>query len=161
MATTRWATVIDALLAAVRAKPGYRSPNDIAGIPVYDSVELLASEDRPTRYLVIGVSDPDGSDESGTATQSPATAGKVARDEVGVLRCWAVCQIGDVLPASARLSAIADMATVEDVLRTDPTLGLVTPRMFAQIGDRIQVRQYLAGGSVCQIEFTVEYATRI
>jgi hypothetical protein len=161
MATTRWATVVDALLAATRAKPGYRSPTDITGIPVYDSVELLASEDRPTRYLVIGVSDPDGEDESGTAAQAPATAGKVARDEIGIIRCWAVCQIGDVSPSLARLSAVTDMATVEDVLRTDPTLGLITPRMFAQIGDRIAFRQYLAGGSVCQIEFTVEYATRI
>jgi hypothetical protein len=162
MAATRWAQIVDALLAAVRARPGYRGPTGTTGILVLDSTEEHAIEERPGRYVVIAVADIAGQgDESGSAAQSPATAGKVQRDERGTIRCRTVCQLGDVAPAVARGNALTDLAVVEDVLRTDPTLGIVAPRIFVQVGDRLTFRSYLAGGSVLTVEFTIDYHTRI
>jgi hypothetical protein len=164
MPSSRWGQVVDALLEVMRGQPGYRGPDGAAGVLVLDSTEAWATDLLVGDYLVVGWSDPDGSVEAGTAEQASATIGKVTRDEVGWVTCRAVAQPGAVEPKPARDTAFAILATVEAAVRAAPQLGLVTPRMHAQInppGRRMSFEPYLAAGSVFAITFDVFYSTRI
>jgi hypothetical protein len=167
MPSTRWAQVTDALLNLTAAQAGYRRYGGASGILVLDSIEAWSTDTLADSYLVIGWTNPDGSDiESGSSSQAWVTAGRVSREETGSVRCRAVAQPGTIDPKAARDAAVAVVDTVGAVLRTDNTLGLVAaptsaPHMTAYLGSRMSVDQYLRAGAVCAITFDVEYSTRI
>jgi hypothetical protein len=173
MATTQWAAVVDALVAAMRATTGYRSPfSGNSGNTVFDGPEYGITEERSQTFLVIGwAGDPDSPEDSGQSRQTTgplaANAGR-PRDEEGVINCRAVSQAGDSSlrersMKTVRDDALAAIADVEASLRTDPTLGLVPTlsRMVAEMGGTFTPRQYMNAGAVCEIDFQVTYRARI
>jgi hypothetical protein len=173
MATTQWAAVVDALVAAMRATTGYRSPySGSSGVTVFDGPEYGLTEEHSESYLVIGwAGDPDSPEDSGQSRQTTgplaANAGR-PRDEEGTINCRAVSQIGDASLTQrsvkdARDACLAVIATVEAALRTDPTLGLVPTlsRLVAEMGGTFTPKQYANAGIVCEIDFQVTYRARI
>jgi hypothetical protein len=173
MATTQWAAVVDALVAAMRATTGYRSPySGNSGNTVFDGPEYGLTEEHSETFLVIGwAGDPDSPEDSGQSRQTTgplaANAGR-PRDEEGVVNCRAVSQVGDASLTDrsvkdVRDAALAVIADVEASLRTDPTLGLVPTlsRMVAEMGGTFTPRQYMNAGAVCEIDFQVTYRARI
>ena len=60
-----------------------------------------------------------------------------ARDQTGSVTCAALSWNGDADQKAARDAAYAVVAAVEDLLRTDPTLGVAAPgRSVCQMGPR-------------------------
>lgn len=179
MATSVWASTVDALVDLMRAQTGFRAPGadaDEALVLVCDGPEIAMTGDGADRLLVIGGSiEPD--DEPGIAGQSRATAtGARSRDENGAITCSAIAQTGGLeLPDASRVvppptvrslraDAFAVLATVETVLRANPTLGFTSlQHMDVQIGSRMAVQQYLTddGGAVCSVVFSIDYSARI
>lgn len=175
-APTRWHEVVDALVTQARALPGSRAAGDDLdpdGLLVLDGPEVWLTGDTATRILVVGWTLDDDRD-NGEASQVVATLGRAKRDETGFVICQAIAQTGSLeLPDASyteprmTAKALRDLAfgvfaTVADLLRADPSLGLATARMFADIGERLTPRQYLTDtGAVCSVEFQVRYDTRI
>lgn len=165
----RWPAVVDALLARLRATSGFQGPTGTTtAVRVYDGPEVNNYGDMLTSYLVVGLP-ADGitsGADSGSFGQKPGPmAANRPMDETGVVHCRAVAQTGDVDSKATRDTAFALLAAVEDTLRVPldgPTLGLVTGRMVARLAEgNLPVRQFLASGSVCEIDFDVIYGTRI
>lgn len=168
MATSRLPAVIDALLALMRATTGYRDPSaavSAALVPVFDGPTIGVSGDHATRWLSIGwAGDPESPEDAGVAEQAVATGGNNTRDEVGTIRCRAAAQGGETDPtplSTLRLQAAAIVGDVELLLRTNPTLGIVAPRMFARIGEVGALRPSITRGPSVTADFTVIYDTRI
>ena len=170
MAGTRWPEVVAALLTTMRARAGYRDPNNAAAsgtlIPVYRSTAVGLTADNVDTYLVIAWSgDPDNPQPSGRVRQTIATGGKVTRDDVGTIECLAVSQNGsydEVDIVAAEVAAFAVLADVEAAIRSDPTLGLTpNPRLFIQMEEAAAIRSDLNEGAVCKIDFTITYSARI
>jgi hypothetical protein len=172
MATTQWAAVVDALVAAMRATTGYRSPySGNSGNTVFDGPEYGLTEEHSETFLVIGwAGDPDSPEDSGQSQQTTAALDRTARprEERGTVNCRAVSQVGDASLSDrsvkdVRDAALAVIADVEASLRTDPTLGLVPPLalLVAEMGGTFTPRQYMNAGAVCEIDFQVTYRARI
>ena len=170
MASSRWDQVCVALVAAMRARPGYCAPTAVVAgaVVVLDSTEVAMTEPAAERWLAVRwAGDPLALLSSGSTGQALRTIGtNRARDERGTVRCRAVHQGGDVnLTGAAPASwaaAFGVLADVEDLARTSPTLGLVTPRMLVQVAAIDDARQTIAeSGLVTEIDFTLTYDTRI
>lgn len=179
MTTTRWPTVLYALLDTLRAQPGYRSPG--ADVPeslvlVLDGPEWEMTADTGDLYLVVGGSIDDES-TSGDARQKWGPIGGRPRDDEGTVLCQAVAQLGGLSLPDASLagsvpqdtwrsltaSAFAMIATVENILRADPALGITgVQRMVAELGSVDAPHRYFTDtGAVVSILFGVDYKTRI
>jgi hypothetical protein len=173
MPVTMWGQVVDGLLAVMRARSGYRAPSTASDdIPVFDGPQVAALEENTTRFLVIGwAGDVPGDRDSGTAGQQLIALASSNRptEENGTVSCLAVAQIGDQDPATVRAQALAIIGDVDTALRgqpAGPTLGIDPGTgngqlLWALVGDQARVTQYSAGGSVCEIEFSVVYKARI
>ena len=160
--------VIDALLTAMRARTGYRSPTSTTtGITVYDSVEIFTEETFPTSYLVIGWSGDqrDAPTESAAAPISVRAIATTSPKEEAqtTIACRAAYQIGDVAPAAARLAATAIVDEVDTVLRLDPKIG-ITPSSAGQVMwvqlTEVRMTQFVSSGSVCIVDFTLTISAR-
>jgi hypothetical protein len=173
MATTQWAAVVDALVGAMRATTGYRSPySGNSGNTVFDGPEYGLTEEHSETYLVIGwAGDPDSPEDSGQSRQTTgplaANAGR-PRDEEGVVNCRAVSQVGDSSLTDrsvkdVRDAALAVIADVEAVAAVgpDPRLVPTLSRLVAEMGGTFTPRQYMNAGAVCEIDFQVTYRARI
>jgi hypothetical protein len=173
MGASLWPRVVDALVDGCRRRPGYRAPDEARdGVTVYDGPQALLSAERTPAYLIIGW--PGGADgdpreeDSGTCEVTPAALGSAPRprEETGQVRCLAVLQSGDSTPGAVRTARHGALAVLEDVelLLVDPTLGIVPgagQMRWARLGPQSRWAQYAAGGCVCEIAFTVQYAARI
>jgi hypothetical protein len=167
MATVQLGAVIDALVAAMRATAGYRSPLvDATGIVVFDGIELNQTEEYATQWLTIGWVDPDTQTPAGDYTQDRA-ASAVGRpvEEVGNIICRAVWQSGDRDAKAARDGVLAIVRGVETACRSNPALGVNwaasgVPSLVAFIeqGDLMQGQ---AEGAVAEMAFRVTYTARI
>jgi hypothetical protein len=163
-----WHDVVKAVVARMRARAGYRDPNDTAttGKPVYHSLEVALTEDQPDAFLMIGaLGNPDQPTESGDAGQAWGTLGTRGRDEKGTVRCELVLQTGDLTVPNA-VPALWDLAfdvldDVGAVLLADPTLGLGVPRMVAQLSSLPSIRSDPARGGEITVEFLIAYDTRL
>lgn len=178
MATSRWADVVNGLVDAMRAQPGYRTPGsdgDSTGVLVLDGIEAVLTEDLAQRLLIVGGT-PDDEEDPGDIGQSVATLGTSrSRDENGSILCSAIAQIGSAeLPDSTvvvqrqtartlRADAFGVMAGVETVLRSNPTLGLaIGQHLDAEIGERMSVQQFVNDdGAACVVRFAVKFTARI
>lgn len=169
--SSTWPLWIDALVIAMRAKSGYRSPVDYStvGVPVFDGPEIGLSGEDVSTYLVIGWSgDPDQPESPGNSVQEQATAGSSRnKDEKGVITCRAVCQLGDGDIASgavkrARDGAFAMLADVELFVRASPNmaLGLTGTVRLGQITSN-RTEQWLNEGACCAVTFDIGYSSRI
>lgn len=169
--------VLSAVVAGLRARPGYRAPWATGdGTTVYDSVEVMLSDESERSLLVIGYPGTDGAGEVGEAGQTQATLSTApTRTEVGSVRCLAVVQTGDheIEPADVGPGLIPELrgeafALLDDVaafLRANPALGLMPtyPHLHAQIGGVPAFRPYVrdAAGAVAEVEFEIGYQARI
>lgn len=166
---SRWHDVVKALVALMRAVPGYRDPATLngVGIPVFHSLEVALTEENPDVLLCIGyIGDPDTPQESGQAGQVVATLGtNHHRQEDGAVRCAVISQTGDLKAAGAVPALFDDaFAIVNDVdtmLRANGALGLATPSMVARIGGLPSIRSDPASGGDVIVEFEVIFSTRI
>jgi hypothetical protein len=167
MTTARLPYVIDALVSLARAATGHRDPESTAtGIPVFDGPQYGITSDRVTTWLAIGWSgEPDAPQDAAEGEQTIGPIGNVARarDERGEIPCRALCQTGDrAPPKAARDVVFAEMAVLENITRTNPTLGLDPSWMrYSYIMNRYSLRQENDAGSKCTLDFTFGFRTRI
>lgn len=171
MSASQWAVVVDRVAVLTAATAGFRLKGDTTAgrtvCVVHRGPRLGGTQGTqdPGDWLTVGwVGD---GDPGGTWTQEhgplAATAGR-PRDEVGVVRCRASVKVGNLDPMDALTRAQAIAAAVEQVLRDDPTLGLVPPlsRMYAQMGGSDAVGWGTdSRGPTCDLLFNVNYRARI
>lgn len=167
MRTASLPYVLDALVALARASAGHRDPEAlVSGIPVFDGPQYGITSDRAGTWLAIGWSgEPDSPEDAGDGEQAIATIGNAARsrDDDGEIVCRAVSQSGDRTGIKiARDAVFAEMALLETICRTNPTLGLDPSWMrYARLTRRYSIRQEYAAGPVCTLDFFVGYKSRI
>lgn len=177
--TSRWPTVLYALVDTLRARTGYRAPE--TGDPetevlVLDGREWQMTADLGNEYVIVGGRF-DDTTRSGAIAQDWGPIGARARDEEGAVLCQAVAQLGGVgfttaglavnVPQdtwrSLTLGAFAIVGGVEDVLRLDPSLAITgVPHMECDL--RVVEdpdRYFTPTGAVVAVTFSVRYKTRI
>jgi hypothetical protein len=121
MATSRVPATIDALFSLL----------ETAGVPVIDG-PLVTSD--PSDAVFIGYDgDPDGDFQAAESDQEWIGIGALTREEKFHINCAAVVTVGDGNVKLARDTAYALTATVENELRSDPSLGLGPPASRAFI----------------------------
>lgn len=169
---------VAAIVAAMRARAGYRSPWDAStpGAPVFHSIEVGMQEcaaPQAAQLLVVGdVGDPSTPTESGDSRQERATFGtRRAKTEEATIKCRAVAQTGDVGEGVVQAQWDAALAVVDAVdaeLRADPagigpTLGLVPAyqSVTALVSQVTGIRSYLSGGTVVEVAFDIDVTTRL
>jgi hypothetical protein len=166
--------VISAVVSGLRAVPGFRSPWATSeGTTVYDTVEVLLSDEAEKSLLIVGWPgrDPvgDANGEAADAAQAIATLGtQQHRDEEGLVRCLAVRQTGDhevaqgVVPG-LRAACTTTTNAVDTWLRANGSLGLVPAyrELTARFGAVTGFRPYVAAGLVAELEFTIVYRARL
>lgn len=164
MGSSQFAKVVRALRDKAAAQTGFRAPGNTAlgGITVYVGAQPQGTSDLGD-YLVVGYG-PDG--DAGRWAQSPAAMStQRPREETGQVRCLASAQSGNLDPLDALDAAFTAIAGLEQALRDDPTVGLVpgVALMVVQVGESGSVTWDTAssGGHRADVEFTVNYMTRI
>lgn len=147
--------VIDALVERATAA--------LPNINVYDGFGIPGDLDEDA--LMIGVGDRSASAPANSAgsSQTMAVLGPDrSRDQTGSVTCVALSWNGDADQKAARDAAYAVVAAVEDLLRTDPTLGVAAPgRSVCQMGSEDLDQGQYEGGADALIIFTVEFAVRL
>jgi hypothetical protein len=152
--------VIDALVAACSASPA------LSGVREEDG---LGVSEEATDALFIGAEDPDSTayDSAAQSSQEWASIGHLSRDERGSITCAAMSWSPDADPKAARDGVFSMLATVEGVLRADPSLGLVdsgaVALLICEMGADLRHNAYNGGesGAVAVVTFTVDFQARI
>ena len=168
---------VAAIVAAMRARAGFRSPwdHDSIGVPVYHSIEVGLHEESvrtvPALLAIGDVGDPESPAESSDSGQRPATLGTTrSREETATIRCRAVAQTGDVGEGvvQAQWDAALDLVdAVDSELRgpsgIGPSLGL-TPAyrsVHASVSQVTSVLPYLGAGTVVEVLFEIQVTARL
>lgn len=130
MATSVVPALIDALVTAFDAA---------MTTTVYDGYGV---SDDPGDFLMVGIDDPDSDDWANAASvkQDWAQANHTARSEEGDIVCAALSWNGDGSQKVARDAVYATQASVETVLRANPSLG-VTSVLWTSFGTNAEFRQ--------------------
>lgn len=176
MATDQFRTgqVIDALVSICRGTTGHRAPgatlSTLGLVTVYDGPELFSTDDAiDDTLLIIGWSG-ESSDQLSTTARGSFRTGPIAatvrpRDEATTIACKAISQRAETAK-QARDAAIAELAVVAGVCRSDPSLGINTSATIG--GVRLlafvtagTLTQYQDKGYVAEIDFDVTYSTRV
>lgn len=159
MGRSRIPDLIDALVARLPALMP-------AGVSVYDGSGVTAN---PGDFVMVGIGDPTGAGVGTSATASQ-TVGPFStqrkRDETGSLWIVAYSSNGDGSDAGQKVArdlAFSYMGAVEDLLRSDPNLGIASGGDFvAQMGDSIDYDQnQTPNGADAVLIFNVAYFARI
>ncbi len=151
MATSVIPAVIDYLVAHASVA--------LTGVRVYDGYD---SSDDPGDFLMVGVDDPESPNAafSADSTQDWAHANNTARDEMGDVTCAALSWNGIGDQKLARDAAFAITATVEVLLRADPTLGGIV--LWSSYGTTTQLtQQQSTNGVMALVVFKVHFRARI
>lgn len=151
MATSVVPALIDALVSGARAALTDRI--------VYDGFGI---SNDPGEFLMVGVSD-DGPDASRAVSshQEWANANHTARDEEGDITCMAVSWNGDADQKAARDGAYATKAAVENMCRTNPSLGLDNVLWTSAGTDENLEQNQDDAGALAILTFTIAYQARI
>lgn len=158
MATSVVPSIIDALVT----KAGLALPD----ARVTDGFQL-SDDPNDGGVLMIGVDDGQSTAAatSGSNSQEQATAGTPrSRNQTGSLNCWALTWNGDGDQKAARDDAYAIQAAVENLLRTDPQLGIPRPNgqvLVIQLGDESLQQSQSDIGAEALLTFTVQFEARI
>lgn len=123
----------------------------------------IGPSDEVGKYLMIGVDDVDGESVLPTADsrQSWANIGHVVRDESGDVTCAAMAWNGQNDPRQARTDVFALVASLEDAVRADPTLG-IRPQIRAEFGTSVELRQLQDEyGASATVIFQIHFDARI
>lgn len=126
-----WPQAVDALVTAASALTGYQASGSAgSGVPVFDSFQVVTSQEFPAEFLLIGWGDdlpiPDTFEPGNLA--SPGTANQSwhamsLRREDGEVYCWAVAHGGSVDPSDTRTRATAVLDDFLSIFADDKTLG--------------------------------------
>lgn len=146
---------IDALVTMLTVRPALAVPGTLV-------VDGYPANARSIKQLItIGGQ----VDATATGTQEFASLGARRRTEDYTIRVY--CSAVDADQKKARDAAFALMAEVEDLLRTDPTLGGVTS-MYAEAGGDVVLDQSSedpdtmpSGGRWAAVSFDVHVVNRI
>ena len=163
MATSRLDDVINALLSLLRAETGYRAPStEGTGVPVFDGPEVAGDRFTEPQLIIVGDSPAGG---AATFEQVGVTMAATTRprDETGTVYVSAIANDGNT-PAEARASALALVATVETLVRTNPDLGLGSGSGFRWVGSPTSVdltQTAHPNGFTAQLDFSLTYMARL
>lgn len=173
MTQIRTGQVIDALVAQLRAQPGFRSKWTYGTNPdttVWDGPEWQNSEDHaPGAHVVIGFGGLDRDDRQPAATANwtagPMASSVRARQETGTIACMAICDRADT-PKIARDTVFAVASMVAQLDRLDPALGIDTSETIGGVRTVVTVTagvltQWAREGFTATQAFTVSYETRV
>lgn len=149
MASSRFAAVFDAVLAACQAEP------TLAATTISDTLPL--TQDRLTALLMIGNSGDPEDPRAGSIRQSyhDMAGTSSTRDETVTINCAVMVQTGDIDVAATRSSAFTVLAGVESALRGSIGLGLSYVMRVEVIDAEVYIEQFADGTSV-RIPFTIE-----
>lgn len=149
MTTSRWPSIVDALLAAFAATDAalvLDGPNGTA--------------DVATDYVVVGgTEDPD--DDAGEFDQDWRGLGAKARQETGTVTCAVLAATGDDDIPTTRARAFEILGQLETAARTDPTLGAAINSGWLHVTNGRASQRRNANGAYVRIVFTVSYSARI
>jgi hypothetical protein len=172
MSATAWGAVLNALYARVLARAEYRSAWDTTHAAdnriVFYTTEASLVADRLGTFLILAYpGDPSLPVQGGQTGQVVATLPTPrTRQELGIIRCMAIDQRGDVGPGIAAASLAAALSVLDHVdaeLRAAPTLGLVPTfaSLDVRVGGLPSIRPTVSAGTVTAVEFDVEFSARI
>jgi hypothetical protein len=150
MGTSRVFDTIDALVAAFRG----------AGLTVWDG-PLVTGDYKPAVHVGYD-GDPEGDYMAADPNQEwSGSVGTKAREEEFDIKCAATALFGDSDPKLARDAVKVMLATVENTLRADPSLGQTpTPYVAAYKPGPLYVEPASAGYQVRGV-FNVHVKTRL
>lgn len=145
---TRYAVVVDALVAALRGS------QLLANVDIVDGPPHLSS--LATDFVYVGWTGSEDDDNAGTITQAYNSLGVAAsREETLTIECVAQSVRGDDLMDQARARCVQIVGGVESVLRATPTLNVDgVLRVEVQTANVRQVRN--ADGIGVEIAFQIE-----
>lgn len=173
MSASLWLTAVQTLASSWAALPGYRAVgSSTAGVTVYvgGQVDDERNPAGDTGYVVVGYGGmPGRPTPSGSFTQTRGPMSSAhPRDERAQIRCRIVSQPGDIVGASvvsAGQTVEGYLHDVEDLLTTNPTLGISAPtsrRFLAELdsGGSWWLQQ-TSGGPLAILDVAVTYTARI
>ena len=151
MSTSSIPAYIDALLAALRARPALQAEDVLVSdsFPMGDLSEV--------RLLTVGGQD----DPTATGEQASASLGRQRREEDYVLNLYGSALTGDGDQKAVRDQAFGLMAEVEDLLRDDPTLGNTVRESYVEGGITLSQQKPEHGGRWAEVAFTIHVKNRI
>ena len=113
-------------------------------------------------YLMVGVDDPDSSDDafSGEGRQKWAHTGPRVRDEEGSITCAAYSWNGDGDQKAARDAVFAMAEVIVDAAVTLPSMGLANSLWVVPMADHNLTQNQWDGGASALLVFTIGYHAR-
>lgn len=147
---SRWATVVDAVIAAVDAQTAAQ---------VFDAVPVTS--EFVGLGLTVGARLDDDRGLGGTVRQGYHDLGPTAtRDETGTIYCSAIAQTGNDDLSGMRAAAFGLVGDVETALRNNYDLDLAGVRSVElEMGDIFQ--GLTQAGSFVEVQFTLRYEALI
>lgn len=129
-------------------------------------IDGYGTDDDPADFLMIGIDDPtaSGPTASASAGQKPGPMATTRpRDQEGQVWCAAYSWNGNGNQKQARDAAYTYMAAVENLLRTNPNLGIAAGGYFvAQMGaDERLMQNQDQNGAEAGLIFSVKFEARI
>ena len=171
MTASLWLTGAQALAGALAGQPGYRAAGSTTAAPVTVFIGgQVDAENAPgpvVDYVVVGYGGtPDRPVPSGSFRQTRGPmAGTRPRDETAQIRVRIVAQPGDGDVVAAASTAESYLRDLEQLLTTDPTLGISAPaarRFLAELDSAgAWWLQQTSGGPLATIDVTVTYTARL
>lgn len=173
MTATAHLLVMRAIVAQLRARPGYRDPVATTDdVPVYLGWQVHQHGDVVTDAVVIGWTDRESPSSIGRTAQDPAAmaASNRPRAEAGEIVCRISASSGDLALTAHEatlVNAYARLDDVDAVIRGavgGPALGLVPGTCSSLVVQLKSIDAVLPGddnGPTCSIEFTLAYAARV
>lgn len=144
---TQWPVVYARLLTLLPALPGWAEV-DVRDGPGVDAQVL--------DYCTVG----HAYEERSAGTFSHERHGNGFQvEETGSIRCELVTSSGDTDPQAVRVSAFALIDELEEAIRADQTLGVLSKGSTTALVVDVAPRQSRAGASQ-RLPFTVNYFTR-
>ena len=151
--TSKFATVTDAVITALRASPTFADP-----VRVFDGP--AATDAGWFDAVFIGFDgDWQGTYEAVQIAQTWAYTGGTSQYEELHLICSAVSWSGALDPKGCRDRAATLLAGVETVLRTDPTVGLGGATIITALEVGTVFQEPFPDGHACRILFTIHAHT--
>lgn len=129
-------------------------------------IDGYGTGDDASDFLMVGIDDPTSSEPAGAATAGQ-TPGPMAttrpRDQEGAVWCAAYSWNGDADQKAARDAAYSYVAAVENLLRSNPNLGIAAGGYFvAQMGsDERLMQNQNPNGAEAGVIFNITFTARI
>ena len=151
MAITAFPTVVDNLIAALRAAPA------LSGVRVFDGIEIDSS--YPGDFIVIG---DDGSEDgevtAGSGNQSFLELGNLKQFEDASVNCMLASVSGGTSLTARRVRAFQLLSAIDTAIRADVSLGGAC--MYSTIDTWQPSYRQTDAGAALIITFTVTYRAR-